>query len=316
MQTTRLAIVSPCYNEEAVLTLSASRLDALLTRLVDEKAIAPDSYVLFVNDGSGDSTWEILTRLHEQNPQLFKGLNLARNVGHQNAIMAGMMTARNMADAVITIDADIQDDLEAIPEMIRDFDEGFDVVYGVKEQRDADPLLKRLSAQAFYKLQKKMGVNALYNHADFRLMSKRVLDELSRYAEKNLYLRGIIPMIGFPSTTVRDVIAPRMAGHSKYSLRKMLGLAIDGITSFSVRPLYAILYIGLIFLAVSIVIAGYVIYSLIAHTAVYGWASLMLSVWLVGGFVLVALGGVGIYVGKIYEEVKNRPLYHIERFLD
>ena len=188
MQTTRLAIVSPCYNEEAVLTLSASRLDALLTRLVDEKAIAPDSYVLFVNDGSGDSTWEIINRLHAQNPQRFKGLNLARNVGHQNAIMAGMMTARNMADAVITIDADIQDDLEAIPEMIRDFDEGFDVVYGVKEQRDADPLLKRLSAQAFYKLQKKMGVNALYNHADFRLMSKRVLDELSRYAEKNLYL--------------------------------------------------------------------------------------------------------------------------------
>lgn len=316
MQTTRLAIVSPCYNEEAVLTLSASRLDALLTRLVDEKAIAPDSYVLFVNDGSGDSTWEIITRLHAQNPQRFKGLNLARNVGHQNAIMAGMMTARSMADAVITIDADIQDDLEAIPEMIRDFDEGFDVVYGVKEQRDADPLLKRLSAQAFYKLQKKMGVNALYNHADFRLMSKRVLDELSRYAEKNLYLRGIIPMIGFPSTTVRDVIAPRMAGHSKYSLRKMLGLAIDGITSFSVRPLYAILYIGLIFLAISIVIAGYVIYSLVAHTAVHGWASLMLSVWLVGGFVLVALGGVGIYVGKIYEEVKNRPLYHIERFLD
>lgn len=316
MQTTRLAIVSPCYNEEAVLTLSASRLDALLTRLVDEKAIAPDSYVLFVNDGSGDSTWEIINRLHAQNPQRFKGLNLARNVGHQNAIMAGMMTARSMADAVITIDADIQDDLEAIPEMIRDFDEGFDVVYGVKEQRDADPLLKRLSAQAFYKLQKKMGVNALYNHADFRLMSKRVLDELSRYAEKNLYLRGIIPMIGFPSTTVRDVIAPRMAGHSKYSLRKMLGLAIDGITSFSVRPLYAILYIGLIFLAISIVIAGYVIDSLIAHTAVHGWASLMLSVWLVGGFVLVALGGVGIYVGKIYEEVKNRPLYHIERFLD
>lgn len=311
----RLALVCPCYNEEAVLDISARRLTELFGRMKSEGLVSSDSFVLFVNDGSRDTTWEIITRLHGDNP-LFKGLNLARNVGHQNAIMAGMMTARTMADAVITIDADLQDDLEAIPRMVKDFREGYDVVYGVKVERQADPLLKRLSAQAFYKLQQKMGVKAIYNHADFRLLSRRVLDQLSRYGEKNLYLRGIIPQIGFPSTTVDDVIAPRQAGESKYSLGKMLSLALDGITSFSVKPLYAIMYVGVIFLLISLCIAVYVIYSLFAHTAVHGWASLMLSVWMVGGFVMIAIGGVGLYVGKIYSEVKNRPLYHIESFLD
>jgi len=313
--TIKLALVCPCYNEEAVLDISARRLIELFGQMIDEKLVAPDSFVLFVNDGSYDATWEIISRLHRENP-LFKGLNLARNVGHQNAIMAGMMTARELADAVITIDADLQDDLMAIPKMVKDFIGGYDVVYGVKVERQADPLLKRLSAQAFYKLQRKMGVKAIYNHADFRLLSRRVLDQLSRYGEKNLYLRGIIPQIGFPSTTVDDVIAPRLAGESKYSLGKMLSLALDGITSFSVKPLYAILYVGLIFLLISLGIAVYVIYSLFVHTAVHGWASLMLSVWMVGGFIMVAIGGVGLYVGKIYNEVKNRPLYHIEQFLD
>ncbi len=200
--------------------------------------------------------------------------------------------------------------------MVEAFAEGYDVVYGVKVERTADPVLKRLSAQAFYRLQEKMGVKAIYNHADFRLLSRRVLDELSRYREKNLYLRGIIPQIGFPSTTVDDVISPRQAGKSKYSLSKMLSLALDGITSFSVKPLYAILYLGLIFILISLGIGVYVIYSLFAHTAVHGWASLMLSVWLVGGFILISLGAVGLYVGKIYQEVKDRPLYHIGQFLD
>lgn len=313
---TRLAIVSPCYNEEAVLDSSARRLDALFDRMTSDGLIAPDSFVLFVNDGSRDSTWEIISRLHKANPHRFKGLDLARNVGHQNAIMAGMMTARDMADAVITIDADLQDDLDAIPRMVEAFAEGNDVVYGVKVERTADPVLKRLSAQAFYRLQEKMGVKAIYNHADFRLLSRRVLDELSRYREKNLYLRGIIPQIGFPSTTVDDVISRRQAGKSKYSLSKMLSLALDGITSFSVKPLYAILYLGLIFILISLGIGVYVIYSLFAHTAVHGWASLMLSVWLVGGFILISLGAVGLYVGKIYQEVKDRPLYHIGQFLD
>lgn len=311
----KLAIVSPCYNEEEVLDLSARRLDALFSRMVAEEIVSPDSFVLFVNDGSHDSTWEIIRRLHNENPR-FKGLNLARNVGHQNAIMAGMMTAKGMSDAVITIDADLQDDLEAIPRMVKAFVDGNDVVYGVKVERQADPILKRLSAQTFYRLQEKMGVKAIYNHADFRLMSRRVLDELSRYREKNLYLRGIIPKIGFPSTTVDDVIAPRAAGKSKYSLRKMLSLALDGITSFSVKPLYAILYLGLAFILISLGIGVYVVYSLFAHTAVHGWASLMLSVWMVGGFILVSLGAVGLYVGKIYQEAKDRPLYHIEEWLD
>lgn len=311
----KLAIVSPCYNEEAVLELSARRLDALFNRLEADGKISPDSFVLFVNDGSTDSTWEIIRSLNASGRR-FKGLDLARNVGHQNAIMAGMMTARDLSDAVITIDADLQDDLEAIPRMIEAFEEGFDVVYGVKVERHADPLLKRLSAQAFYKLQRKMGVKAIYNHADFRLLSRRVLDRLSLYREKNLYLRGIIPQIGFPSTTVDDIIAPRAAGESKYSLGKMLSLALDGITSFSVKPLYAIMWLGVIFILISIGIGIYVIYSLIAHTAVHGWASLMLSIWMVGGFILISMGAVGLYVGKIYGEVKDRPLYNVKDFLD
>ena len=311
----KLAIVSPCYNEEAVLDLSARRLDTLFDRMIADGKISPDSFVLFVNDGSRDSTWEKISRLHSGNPR-FKGLNLARNVGHQSAIMAGMMTAKDISDAVITIDADLQDDLEAIPRMVDAFASGYDVVYGVKVERTADPVLKRLSAQAFYRLQEKMGVKAIYNHADFRLLSRRVLDELARYGEKNLYLRGIIPQIGFPSTTVDDVIAPRAAGESKYSLHKMLSLALDGITSFSVKPLYAILYLGVAFILISLCIGVYVVYSLVAHTAVHGWASLMLSVWLVGGFILISLGAVGLYIGKIYQEVKGRPLYHIEEFLD
>ena len=312
---TKLAIVCPCYNEEAVMEISARKLQSLFDRMIADGLISPDSFVLFVNDGSRDATWQIITRLH-QTDNRFKGLNLAKNVGHQNAIMAGMMTARDRSDAVVTVDVDLQDDIEAIPRMVKAFHEGYDVVYGVKVERTADPMLKRLSAQAFYRLQERMGVKAIYNHADFRLMSRRVLDELARYREKNLYLRGIIPQIGFPSTTVEDVIAPRPAGESKYSLTKMLSLALDGITSFSVKPLYAILYLGVIFILISLGIGGYVIYSLFAHTAVHGWASLMLSVWLVGGFILVALGGVGLYVGKIYQEVKDRPLYHIEKFLD
>ncbi|MDD6281358.1 MAG: glycosyltransferase family 2 protein [Bacteroidales bacterium] len=312
----KLAIVSPCYNEEAVLHSSSERLNALYNTMIAAGEISPDSFVLFVNDGSRDATWQIIEELHTADPVRFKGVDLAHNVGHQNAIMAGMMTARDMCDAVITIDADLQDDLEAIPKMVKAYAEGYDVVYGVKVQRTADPVLKRLSAQAFYKLQKSMGVNAIYNHADFRLLSRRVLDALAQYPEKNLYLRGIIPQIGFPSTTVDDVISPRTAGHSKYSLSKMLTLALNGITSFSVKPLYAILWLGIIFLLISLGIGVYVIYSLIMHTAVHGWASLMLSIWMVGGFILISLGVIGLYLGRIFNEVKARPLYHIARFLN
>jgi len=311
----RLATVSPCYNEEEVLRHSVERLTALFERMMSEGLISKDSMMVFVNDGSRDRTWEIIKELHKEN-QYVRGVNLARNAGHQNAILAGMMTAREWADAVVTLDADLQDDIECIPQMVRHFEEGNDIVYGVKVSREADPFMKKFTAQAFYKLQNQMGVESVYNHADFRLMSRRALDMLSEYKEHNLYLRGLIPQIGLPHTTVNDVISERYAGSSKYTFGKMMGLALNGITAFSVKPLYAIFNIGLLFLIIAFIIGLYVAYSLIVGTAVQGWASLMLSIWLVGGFVLTSLGVIGTYIGKIYTEVKQRPLYHIQEILD
>ena len=240
---------------------------------------------------------------------------LARNVGHQNAIMAGMMTAKDWADAIITLDADLQDDIECIPQMVKHFEAGNDIVYGVKVSREADPMMKRISAQAFYKLQSSMGVESIYNHADFRLMSKRSLEMLATYKEHNLYLRGLIPQIGLQTTTVDDVISEREAGASKYTLKKMLALALNGITAFSVKPLYLIFNIGLLFLVIALCIGCYVIYSLAVGTAVQGWASLMLSIYLVGGFILISMGIMGTYIGQIYTEAKRRPLYHIQEIL-
>ncbi|MDE7427018.1 MAG: glycosyltransferase family 2 protein [Muribaculaceae bacterium] len=310
----RLGIVSPCYNEEGVLSISAGKLANILTDLGEKGKISSDSFVLFVNDGSKDSTWNIIKSLHNEDSR-FKGLNLARNVGHQNAIMAGMMTAKDWADVVVTIDADIQDDIYAIEKMIDEYEDGADVVYGIKVSRKADPFLKRMSALAFYNLQKKMGVNCVYNHADFRLMSNRALNMLAEYPEKNLYLRALITNIGLPSATVEDVIVEREAGQSKYTLSKMLNLAVDGITSFSIKPIYLIFYIGLIFLAISIFILGNVIYSKLTGSAISGWASQILSIWFVGGALMVGIATVGIYIGKIYTEVKARPLYHIQEIL-
>jgi len=310
----RLATVSPCYNEEEVLRHSVERLTALFERMISEGQISADSMMVFVNDGSRDRTWQLIRELYGEN-KFVRGINLARNVGHQNAIMAGMMTAREWADAVITIDADLQDDIECIPQMVRLFEEGNDIVYGVKVSRKADPFLKRMSAQAFYKLQSSMGVESIYNHADFRLMSRRSLDMLATYKEHNLYLRGLIPQIGLQTTTVDDVISERFAGSSKYTLRKMMGLALNGITAFSVKPMYAIFYLGLIFLLIALGIGIYVAHALIAGTAVPGWSSLILSIWLVGGFFLTSLGIMGVYIGKIYTEVKRRPLYHIQEIL-
>lgn len=311
----RLATVSPCYNEEEVLRHSVERLTALFERMMSEGLISKDSMMVFVNDGSRDRTWEIIKELHKENPYV-RGINLAHNAGHQNAILAGMMTAREWADAVVTIDADLQDDIECIPQMVRHFEEGNDIVYGVKVSREADPFMKKLTAQAFYKMQNRMGVESVYNHADFRLMSRRALDMLSEYKEHNLYLRGLIPQIGLPHTTVNDVISERYAGSSKYTFGKMMGLALNGITAFSVKPLYVIFNIGLLFLIIALIIGLYVAYSLIVGTAVQGWASLILSIWLVGGFVLTSLGVIGAYIGKIYTEVKQRPLYHIQEILD
>ena len=311
----RLATVSPCYNEEEVLRHSAERLTALFERMIVEGLISSDSMMVFVNDGSRDKTWQIISELHAEN-KFVRGINLSRNVGHQNAIFAGMMTARAWADAVVTLDADLQDDIECIPQMVRHFEEGNDIVYGVKVSREADPLMKRVSAQAFYKLQSSMGVESVYNHADFRLMSKRALDMLAAYKENNLYLRGLIPQIGLQSTTVDDVISERFAGTSKYTLNKMLGLALNGITAFSVKPLYLIFNLGLLFLVIAFCVAIYVAYSLFIGTVVAGWTSIMLSIWLVGGGILTSMGIIGVYIGKIYTEAKHRPLYHIAEVLD
>lgn len=310
----KLATVSPCYNEEEVLRHSVERLTALFERMIKDGLISEDSMMVFVNDGSRDRTWEIISELHREN-KFVCGINLAHNVGHQNAIMAGMMTVRTWADAIITLDADLQDDIECIPQMVQKMEAGNDIVYGVKVSREADPFMKKMTAQAFYKLQNSMGVESVYNHADFRLMSRRALDMLSEYGEHNLYLRGLIPMIGLPHTTVDDVISERFAGKSKYTLGKMLGLALNGITAFSVKPLYVVFNIGMLFLVIAFGIAVYVAYALITGTAVPGWSSLILSIWLVGGFILISMGIIGAYVGKIFTEVKQRPLYHVQEIL-
>jgi glycosyltransferase involved in cell wall biosynthesis len=311
----RLATVSPCYNEEEVLRHSVERLTALFERMISEGLITPDSMMVFVNDGSRDRTWQIIRELHAEN-KFVKGINMSRNVGHQNAIMAGMMTAREWADAVVTIDADLQDDIECIPQMVRHFEAGNDIVYGVKVSREADPFMKKFTAQAFYKLQSSMGVESVYNHADFRLLSRRALDMLATYPEHNLYLRGLIPQIGLQHATVDDVISERFAGQSKYTLGKMLRLALNGITAFSVKPLFLIFNLGVLFLIIAFCIGIYVVRALIIGTAVPGWSSLILSIWLVGGFVLISLGIVGTYLGQIYTEVKHRPLYHVAEILE
>ena len=310
----KLGIVCPCYNEHEVLLESGERLTALLDGLVAKQKIAPDSFVLLVNDGSRDNTWQLIKQLHDDN-HYFRGVNLAKNVGHQNAIMAGMMTAKDHCDAVITIDVDLQDDLSAIERMIDKYHEGYDIVYGVKVSRQGDSFLKKNTALMFYKFQQAMGVKAVYNHADFRLMSRRTLQQLSHFEERNLYLRGLIPMIGYQSATVEDVISPRTAGQSKYTLKKMFTLAADGITSFSTKPISLILTAGIFCLLVSVGMFIYVLCSYFEHLAVPGWPSIMLSIWFIGGLLLLSIGIIGEYIGKIYIEVKHRPLYNIESIL-
>ena len=313
MDKSTLAIIVPCFNEQEMLPQTNDRLGALLSGMMRDGMVSGDSYILYVDDGSRDGTWQLIESYVGSH---VRGLKLAGNVGHQNAIFAGMMTARNWADAVITIDADLQDDIECIPQMVRHFEEGNDIVYGVKVSRQADPFMKRMTAMAFYKLQNSMGVESVYNHADFRLMSKRALDMLADYKETNLYLRGLIPQIGLRSTTVDDVISERYAGASKYTLKKMLRLAFNGITAFSVKPMHAIFFLGVLFLIVAFFIGLYVIHALITRSAVPGWSSLILSVWLVGGFIILSIGIAGLYIGNIYNEVKHRPLYHIQEILD
>lgn len=310
----KLIIVSPCYNEEAILRYSADTLTSFLKRVIALGKIAPSSRILYVNDGSRDRTWSLIEELHKDN-SFVEGLSLAKNVGSELAVMAGMMVARERADIVVTIDADLQDDVEAIEEMINHYLEGCDIVYGVKTSREADPWLKRITAEGFYRLQQNMGINVIFNHTNFRLMSKRALEALSEYSERNLYLRGIIPQLGFRSAEVEDVIRERTAGESKYNYTKLLLLAVDGITSFSTKPISFIVGMGLFSLLTSIVMAIYVLVSYVEHLSVPGWASLMLSLWFIGSMLLLSIGVVGQYIGKIYIEVKARPRYHIDQYL-
>ena len=310
----KLIIVSPCYNEEAILRYSADTLTSFLKRVIALGKIAPSSRILYVNDGSRDRTWSLIEELHKDN-SFVEGLSLAKNVGSELAVMAGMMAARERADVVVTIDADLQDDVEAIEEMINHYLEGCDIVYGVKTSREADPWLKRITAEGFYRLQQNMGINVIFNHTNFRLMSKRALEALSEYSERNLFLRGIIPQLGFRSAEVEDVIRERTAGESKYNYTKLLLLAVDGITSFSTKPISFIVGMGLFSLLISIVMAIYVLVSYVEHLSVPGWASLMLSLWFIGSMLLLSIGVVGQYIGKIYIEVKARPRYHIDQYL-
>ncbi|OIK09388.1 glycosyltransferase [Bacillus sp. MUM 116] len=306
-----LTIVVPCYNEEAVLYETAKRLTEVVDNLIIKNAISLKSSILFVDDGSKDRTWGIIEELN-QNNQYVKGLKLARNVGHQNALLAGLHTARENADCVISIDADLQDDVNAIEEFIQKYAEGYEVVYGVRRQRKTDTFFKRNTAQTFYKIMGFMGVNIIYNHADYRLLSKRVLTHLVDFKETNLFLRGIIPLIGFKSTKVYYNRNERFAGESKYPLKKMLAFAFDGITSFSIAPIRIITILGISLFILSIFTSLYtVIEKILGHT-ISGWTSIMLSIWFIGGFQLMGIGLIGEYIGKIFNEVKKRPKYIID----
>ena len=309
-----LAIVVRCYKEEAVLHETHKRLSQLLDQLIEEKQIASDSYVLYVNDGSTDQTWPIIQDLY-QHESYACGLNLAGNVGHQNALMAGLDLVKDYCDIAVSIDADLQDDILVIPEMVCRYQEGYDIVYGVRKERKTDTWFKRETAQAFYRLMNMMGVKTVYNHADYRLMSKRALQQLARFRERNLFLRGLVPLIGYQTTCVYYNRSKRLAGESKYPLKKMLDFAIDGITSFSVKPVRMIFWLGCVFILVGIGVTIWTLYTHYIHDTVPGWASLIISIWVVGGFILAALGIVGEYIGKIYIEVKDRPRYNIEKTL-
>ena len=311
----KLGIVIPCYNEEAVVADTAAEVLGILGDLVQREVISADSFVLFVNDGSTDSTWQLITGLHSQDSRV-KGLNLLSNVGQQNAIMAGMMTVRERVDAVVTIDADLQDDITCLEKMLGYYSEGCDIVYGVRESREVNGYFKRTTARMFYRLQRALGVKIVDNHADFRLMSRRALDELAKYKERVLYLRGIVPLLGLRSAEVSYRFCERKAGKSKYTLGKMLNLGVDGITGFSATPINYIIGTGCLFLVVSFFMMLYILWSFFVGRAVSGWTSIMLSMWFIGAMILLSIGVIGKYIANIFAEVKRRPLYHIDTFLD
>jgi len=310
-----LYIVVPCYNEEEVLPETAKRLRDKLHALTEQGKISPNSRILFVNDGSRDKTWQLIEGLHKADP-IFSGVNLTRNRGHQNALLAGLMTAKDRADMVVSMDADLQDDINAVDEMVNRFHEGCDIVYGVRSARDTDTFFKRFTAEAFYKLIRRLGGDVVFNHADYRLMSRRALESLAEYKEVNLFLRGIVPMLGYKTATVEYARGERFAGESKYPLKKMLAFAMEGITSLSTRPIKFITMLGFFIFVVSILMLIYTIVRWATGAAITGWASTLCSIWAIGGLMLLAIGVIGEYIGKIYLETKERPRFLIEQVLD
>lgn len=310
-----LYLVIPCYNEEEVLADTAGKLDKKMKELMAEGLIDVKSRIIFVNDGSMDLTWKIIEDLHNKDT-LFGGINLTRNRGHQNALLAGLMTVKDDADIVISLDADLQDDINVFDEMLRKNNEGYDVIYGVRNDRKKDSFFKRHTAQMFYKLTNKLGGDLIYNHADFRLMSRRALEGLAQFEEVNLFLRGIVPLIGYPSTIVEYERKERLAGKSKYPLRKMMSFAIEGITSLSIKPMKFVTGMGIFVFLVSIAMMIYAFVSYFTGRVVTGWTSILISVWAIGGMVLLGLGIVGSYIGKIYLETKKRPRYIVEKYIN
>lgn len=314
METKTLYILAPCYNEEAVLPITSKIFLDKLNSLINSGKISAQSRVVFVDDGSKDKTWEIIESLHELDPK-FVGVKLSRNRGHQNALLGGMSTVVNDCDMIVTIDADAQDDVNAIDKMVDDYYSGSEIVYGVRASRETDTFFKRTTAQGFYKFMSMMGVETVYNHADFRLMSSRAVKALLDFKEVNLFLRGMVPLVGFKSSSVTYDRAPRVAGESKYPLKKMLAFAFDGITSFSIKPIRVITFLGGITLFFSLIFAIYALVSFFVNKTVPGWTSTVLSIWFFGSLQLLAIGVVGEYIGKIYLETKSRPRFFIEKYL-
>ncbi|MGS2779124.1 glycosyltransferase family 2 protein [Robertmurraya sp. GLU-23] len=311
MNSTNVTIVVPCYNEEEILHKTFSELSNLLTSMIDDGLVSSKSKILFVDDGSIDQTWKLIYKETLKNGKI-KGVKLSRNVGHQNAILAGIHIATDSSDAIITIDADLQDDIYVMREFIEKYQMGYEVIYGVREKRDADTFFKRFTAESFYKLMNKMGVELIYNHADYRLLSKRAAEYLQGFEEVNMFLRGIIPLLGFQSTKVYYERKERTAGESKYPLRKMLSFAFNGITSFSVTPIRLVLVGGLVSFFISLFFALYFLSLKFFGNTELGWTSLITSIWLIGGLQLIAIGLIGEYIGKIYKESKRRPKYIVD----
>lgn len=309
-----LSIVIPCYNEEAVLPETQKRIASLLDQLVERRLVSPASFVVFVDDGSKDQTWELISKYHQDN-QRMSGVKLSRNRGHQNALMAGLEFAREHADVAISVDADLQDDLSVMHTMMEHYLEGSELVFGVRSSRAKDSFFKRFTAQTFYKVMNWLGAKTIYNHADYRLMGKRALQELDRYQEVNLFLRGLVLELGFQTSTVTYERSERFAGESKYPLKKMISFAADGITSFSVKPIRLVTLSGFLIIFISILAAIYALISYFIGGAESGWTSLILSIWFLGGIQLFSLGLIGEYVGKTYIESKRRPRFIIESTL-